>query len=79
MTIQIYSRPGREGRYAAKAFLTEQGVPFDQRDIRKDSEDLRIWVKELHTRTKPARGAGSKILSDCGAAEYETLTKNRRS
>ena len=78
-TIQIYSQPDCEGRYAAKAFLTEQGIPFDERDIRTDSEYLRIWVEELHSRTTPARGAEGKILSGCGAADYETPTKNRRS
>src|SRR5712691_6578313 len=61
--MQIYSRSACDARYAAKAFLTEQGIPFDQRDIRKDSENLRTWVEELHSRTTTARGAGAEILA----------------
>jgi arsenate reductase-like glutaredoxin family protein len=79
MTVQIYSQPVCDVRDAAKAFLSHEGIPVDQRDIRKDSEDLRIWVEELHSRITPARGPEFKILSDCGAAGYETLIKNRRS
>ena len=73
MRILLYTEPGCGACTEAKDFLTSRGIPFEERDIRSNSEYLRILNDELDSCTTPTLVAGDEIIVGFDRAEYQRL------
>jgi glutaredoxin len=57
MTVVVYTQPGCGPCYAEKAWLAEEGIAFEERDIRQN----RDWLGELGR--LGARGTPTTVVS----------------
>jgi len=57
----------------AKKFLAKRGISFEERDIRSDSENERILMEELDSRTTPTLVADGKVIVGFDREEYLLL------
>ena len=58
--VILYTRTGCETCLALKAFLSERGVPFEEKDIAKDA----VAADELATLTQGAATAPVVVIGD---------------
>ena len=76
MEIYLYTEPGCGACMEAKRFLNSLGISFQERDIRANSEYLRILTDDLDSRTTPTLVAGNKIIVGFDQEEYRLLPAN---
>ncbi len=60
----------------AKKVLLSHGIPFEERDICRNPDYLRILTGELDSRTTPTLVLAGKIIVGFAQAEYEVLARN---
>jgi glutaredoxin len=70
--IVLYSQPGCPPCFAARAFLESRKVPFEYKDVQKDSVALRELL-ELNSRSTPTLVVGGEIMIGFDPDRLSTL------
>jgi glutaredoxin len=73
MEIHLYTEPRCGACIEAKNFLNSRGISFEERDVRANSEYLRVLTEDLDSCTLPTLVAGDAIIPDFDPKEYERL------
>jgi glutaredoxin len=73
MPNHFYTEPGCAACKDAKEFLISRGIPFEERDIRANSEYFRVLTEELDSRTTPTLVLEDKIIVGFDQDEYERV------
>lgn len=73
MEIYLYTEPGCDACIEAKNFLRSLGIRYEERDVRCDSQYLRILTDDLDSCTLPTLVAGDTIIAGFDREEYQRL------
>lgn len=73
MRIHLYTEPGCGACIEAKSFLQARGIAFEERDVRTNSEYLKILEDDLDSCTLPTLVAGDTIIAGFDREEYQRL------
>lgn len=73
MQIHLYTEPGCGACIEAKSFLSSRGISFEERDVRSNSEFLRILTEDLDSCTLPTLVAGDTIITGFDLDMYQRL------
>jgi glutaredoxin len=74
MDNHLYTEPGCGACIEAKSFLKLHGISFEERDVRANSEYLRILTEDLDSCTLPTLVAGGTIIVGFDMEMYQRLT-----
>ena len=73
MKIQLYTEPGCAACKEAKEFLSSRGISFEERDVRSNSDFLRILTDDLDSCTTPTLVSDDRIIVGFDRQEYLLL------
>jgi glutaredoxin len=73
MENHLYTEPGCSACIEAKSFLKSRGISFEERDVRANSEYLRILTEDLDSCTLPTLVRGGTIIVGFDMEMYQRL------
>jgi glutaredoxin len=73
MENHLYTEPGCGACIEAKSFLKSRGISFEERDVRANSEYLRILTEDLDSCTLPTLVTGVTIIVGFDMEMYQRL------
>jgi glutaredoxin-like protein NrdH len=74
-TLTIYTKPGCQYCAAAKQYLNEQGIAYNEVDITLN-EDKADWLRNQGFRSLPVIYAGDEPLINGGWTTLKTMRKH---
>jgi glutaredoxin-like protein NrdH len=74
-TLTIYTKPGCQYCAAAKQYLNEQGITYNEVDITLN-EDKADWLRNQGFRSLPVIYAGDEPLINGGWTTLKTMRKH---
>lgn len=60
--VVIFTQPGCPPCQTAKAYLTQKGIPFEDRDVTKDPAAVQDMVNKYGSRSTPTIVIGDEVM-----------------
>ena len=75
--IVIYGQSGCPPCSAAKAFLSEKGIPFEYKDVKSDFSALRDLVGKYKSQTTPTIVVDEEVMIGFDPERLEKMLENK--